>query len=362
MKLLMISGDRALAQGKQGAFYNTLSELHTHFDRIDVICPRVSVNRYGMVVFGNVHVHPSPWPLIFQPLWIFWQGWKLVRQEGHEVMVVNNYPPFYMGVAAAALARRFRLPYLLEIFHIEGYPRAANVRQRVWRWWTGAFFRYTARPATAVRVMNGHQVPEFLIRHGVPVAKIQLIPAVYLDLTVFRPLDTPKQYDIAFVGRMTSNKGLNIFLDVLERTGLVGVAVGEGPLLPWVRRQAKRRGLKLHTPGFARDTEEIVQYLNASKLLLMTSLNEGGPRVVAEALACGVPVVATPVGIVPDILPPECIEEWNAGDLADKVRNILSDEVLYARLRESGPLVVRQFERSAAIQKYADAIKSLVHE
>lgn len=361
MKLLMVSGDRSLAQGKQGAFFNTLQELHRHFDRIDVICPRVSVQRYDMSVFGNVFVHPSPMPLVFQPFWILWQGRRLIRGQGHSVMVVNNYPPFYMGVAAAILSRWFHLPYLLEIFHIEGYPRPANLKQCFWRWWTGVFFRYTARPATAVRVMNAHEVPDFLVAHGVPASKIQLIPAIYLDVATFRPLDIPKQYDIAFLGRMTSNKGLDLFLDVLERTRLVGIAVGEGPLLPWVRRQAKHRGLKLHTPGFATTTDEVARYLNASRLLLMTSLNEGGPRVVVESLACGTPVVATPVGIVPDILPPECIEEWNAADLADKVQNILGDQVLYARLRESGLATVRQFERTAAIQKYAEAIQNLTH-
>lgn len=40
-KLLMISGDRSLAEGKRGAFYNTLEEFRKYWDRIDVICPKV---------------------------------------------------------------------------------------------------------------------------------------------------------------------------------------------------------------------------------------------------------------------------------------------------------------------------------
>ncbi len=38
--LRMISGDRSLAEGKHGAFYNTLEELHKYWDRIDIICPK----------------------------------------------------------------------------------------------------------------------------------------------------------------------------------------------------------------------------------------------------------------------------------------------------------------------------------
>jgi len=147
----------------------------------------------------------------------------------------------------------------------------------------------------------------------------------------------------------------------MEKTGLVGVAVGDGPLLEWARAQSRRRGLKIHYPGFAKDSAEVARYINKSRLLLMPSLNEGGPRVILEAMACAVPVVASPVGIVPDVLPPECIEEWNANDMADKVRNILQDESLYQRLSQQGLVTVRQFERVEAIKKYADALKLLAN-
>ena len=120
-----------------------------------------------------------------------------------------------------------------------------------------------------------------------------------------------------------------------------------------------RRGLKIHFPGFAKDSMAVAGYLNESRLLLMPSHNEGGPRVVLEAMACGVPVVATPVGIVPDIMPPESIEEWDAKDIADKVRNILGDGMLYSRLQSQGRTIAQNYERSAAIKAYADALKRI---
>lgn len=358
MKLLMISGDRALAFGKRGAFYNTLEELHPHFERIDIICPRVSMQRYNMVVFGNVHVHPSPLPLLCQPFWIWWKGRALIRRFAHELMTVHEYPPFYNGIGARLLHAATGVLYVLELFHIPGVPRASGLKERFYRWLTRQIISWDAAPARVVRVMNQRQVPAFLKDAGVPLQKIRTMPAVYIDTNVFALRDTPKLYDVAFVGRMASNKGINLYLEVIERLGCVGVAVGEGPLLSWARRQAKRRGLKIHFPGFAVDSTEVARYLNESRVLLMPSFNEGGPRIVVESLACGTPVVATPVGIVEDVLPPECIEEWNASDLADKVRNILDDATLYRRLSEQGVATAQPFERSVAITNLVATLQS----
>jgi glycosyltransferase involved in cell wall biosynthesis len=360
MNLLMITGDRALAAGKRGAFYSTLEELHKHFDRIDIICPNPGVRRYGMQMFDNVYVHPSPWPLVFQSFWIWWQGRRIARERKSDLMTVHDYAPFYNGVGVWLLLMAVRIPYVQEVMHIPGLPRAAGVRERLYRWLSGVMLPLGARNAAAVRVINKHETPDFLVAAGIPRGKLLYAPAFYIDLDTFKPSDTPKQYDLVFVGRMARNKGIALFLDVLERTGLVGLAVGDGPLLDWVRAQAKRRGLKLHTVGFAKDSMEVARYLNESRLLLMPSLNEGGPRVVLEALACGTPVVATPVGIVPDVLPPEAVEEWDAAALADKAHNILTNSQLYERLRTSGLQVVPSFERRAAIKAYADALKRLI--
>jgi glycosyltransferase involved in cell wall biosynthesis len=359
MKLLMISGDRAMAAGKQGAFYNTLQELHKHFERIDVICPRAKAASYELTVFDKVHIHPSRWPLFLQWLWIWRAGKRIVREQKPSLATVHEYPPFYNGLGAWLLHRSTGLTYILEVMHVPGYPRAAGLRERFYRWLTKFFIAADARSAAAVRVINQHELPDFLVAAGVPKTKLLYAPAFYIDLDIFKPQPVDKQYDIAFVGRLARNKGLDIFLDVVRQAGLVAVVVGEGPLSSWARRRAKQLGLKINFTGFARDSAEVASLINRSRLLLMTSLNEGGPRVVLEALACGVPVVATPVGIVPDVLPPECIEEWNAADLAAKVKNILADAELYSRIRETGLFAVKRFEKVAAITEYAMTLEKM---
>src|SRR3989338_3366311 len=102
MKLLMITGDRALVAGKHGAFYNTLEEFHKYWDRIDIVCPKVSKLKIkNLKLFDNVFIHPSPWPLLFQPFWIFYQGFQILKTSGYSLaannylMTVHEYPPFY---------------------------------------------------------------------------------------------------------------------------------------------------------------------------------------------------------------------------------------------------------------------------
>ena len=82
----------------------------------------------------------------------------------------------------------------------------------------------------------------------------------------------------------------------------------------------------------------------------MPSYNEGGPRVVLEAIACGVTVLATPVGLVPEILSPEFIIDWNVSDITKKAKKILDGEIVF-----TSPDLSR-FEKKIAIKQYAEFI------
>lgn len=359
-KLLMITGDRALAQGKMGAFWNTISEFHKHWNRIDIITPCIPEHRYDMIVFGNVHVHPSPLPLMFQSLWIWWKGKGLVREQHHDLMTVHSYPLFYNDIGGWILSRATKLPYVLEVMHIEGWPKASGFRDLLNRWLRRMSLPWDARRARAVRVINENETSDYLVKAGVPREKLLHIPAFYIDSEVFRERDVSKKFDVIFVGRLVANKGLKLFMQVVRRTGLKALIVGDGPLRQWAQDYAKKYRVSTVFHGFAKDQREVAECMTSAHILMMLSDNEGGPRVVLESLACGTPVVATPVGIVPDVLPPEAIEEWDVSALADKVQNILGDAELYARLKFSGITSVQRFEKKAAIKHYADELKKLI--
>lgn len=76
------------------------------------------------------------------------------------------------------------------------------------------------------------------------------------------------------------------------------------------------------------DHEEVPTYFNAADAMLLTSKREGSPNAVTEALACNLPVVATPVGDVPETLDPvECSQVCRSDEeLAAALADVLTAE------------------------------------
>ena len=159
-KLLMISGDRSLAVGKRGAFYNTLEEFHRYWERVDIICPQVKSKKLKVKsLFGNVFIHSSPWPLIFQPWWIFKKGRQIFREQNFDLITVHEYPPFYNGIGARILWNKIKVPYVSEIHHVPGYPKAANSKEKIYLALTKMFTKWDTAKAKAIRVVNQKEAP-----------------------------------------------------------------------------------------------------------------------------------------------------------------------------------------------------------
>ncbi len=376
-KILMITGLGSatdLASGKRGAFYNTLEEFSKYWERIDIICPRIprGSTSGGFEIeplFGNVFLHISPWPLIFHPVWFLKKGIQIYKEQKFDLMTVHEFPPFYNGIGAKLLWYKIRVPYILEIFHIPGYPRVSSFKEFIYKFFFKIFIRFDASTTKAIRVMNGQMV-EQMTHLGVPRSKINLIPAAYIDLDVFRPMNLTKEYDLIFIGRLEKNKGISLLLDAVKKLkfkndNLKLLIVGAGPLAEELKLKVKNEKLEKQVVfhGWASDSREIAEILNKSKILVMPSYNEGGPRVVLEAMACGTPVLATLVGIVPDLFknaPGGEIINWEADDIASKAGELLSNSDKYKEYSINGLEIAKQFERKEAIKNYADRLKEII--
>jgi glycosyltransferase involved in cell wall biosynthesis len=111
---------------------------------------------------------------------------------------------------------------------------------------------------------------------------------------------------VGTVGRLTYQKAPGDFLTAmteLGRRGVVGVWIGGGELAEHVARQAARlpAGARVVLAG---ERTDVLDVLPAFDVFAMSSRYEGLPTAIVEAMICGVPVVATAVNAVPDLVVP----------------------------------------------------------
>jgi glycosyltransferase involved in cell wall biosynthesis len=132
---------------------------------------------------------------------------------------------------------------------------------------------------------------------------------------------------IGYIGRLSGEKGIQNFTQALptilsDQQDLRVFIGGDGPLRDSIIASLQEGGVAAHVnlPGWI-SHDDLPGYLNQLRLLVLPSYTEGLPNIMLEAMACGTPVLATPVGGIPDIIidgktgfimennSPECIAE-----------------------------------------------------
>jgi glycosyltransferase involved in cell wall biosynthesis len=381
VNLLMLSGDTSLAQGRDSTFSQMIRRLSAHWDRIDVICPRApgtgAVNSGSALssdprqFCSNVVVHPSPWTKLLQPLFILRRGRALFAERDYALVTSHDFGLFLNGIGAWLLTRHTGVPYVSEIHHVEGYPRAVTWRESVYRALAMAYIRWVWRRAAAIRVVNAVEMPGLLRSLGVPSDKIRVLPSLYIDFDVFWPMSgESRQFDVLFVGRLAANKGLFTLLDAITRvkpdrpTIRLGI-LGQGPLRSPLERRIAALGLADQVSLIPRldSAHDVARLMNRAGMLVCASTSEGGPRVTVEAMACGIPVISTPVGVMAELLEDGVNGlsfRWDAAELADRIRLLLADDVLRARIAEQGRQTVQRFRADEVIAQYARGYHELI--
>jgi glycosyltransferase involved in cell wall biosynthesis len=134
---------------------------------------------------------------------------------------------------------------------------------------------------------------------------------------------------VGTVGRMDFQKAPEVMLEALGRmtTPAVLVWVGGGPLLEETARRARSAGLE-HRVLLLGNREDVPQLLPAFDVFAMSSRYEGLPCAIVEAQECGIPVVATSVNAVSDVVVPGVtgllVAPQDAGQLAAALDHALT--------------------------------------
>ncbi len=179
-------------------------------------------------------------------------------------------------------------------------------------------------------------------------------------LTCRKALNLPNDKKLILtVGNLEPVKGQKFLIDAMntiiqKRKDVLCIIIGAGPLRNVLKRQIHALGLdgSIILPG-QQPHNTISDWINASDIFVLPSLNEGNPNVMFETLGCGKPFVGTRVGGIPDIITSEqygfLAEPGNSDELEQKIcialdktwnrRNIVDYAEQFAREKMSYKMV-----------------------
>jgi glycosyltransferase involved in cell wall biosynthesis len=377
----MVSGDRQVVVGEKGPFWSMQREFSRHFGRIDVLCPKPAREVVTTSIHGNVFFHPAPIErggvsgggAVVR--WIGEEGTRLVREHGARLVVSHDYGTFTNGRGAWRITRATGVPFVSELHHVPGHPVAADAHERVEKLLTRAYVAWAKSRALGFRVVNATEMPALLRAWGVSDDKILVLPSQYLDLDVFTPeasdgVAAGHAQDVIFAGRTVVNKRVDVIIEALGALNRLGrpataLLIGKGPLRPRIESLARARGVDVRFLDWVAEPTDLARHYRASRVCVCASTCEGGPRFTVEAMACGVPVVSTAVGIMPDLLTDGAagrIVGWRFDDLARGLDEVLRDEGTRRALGAEAARRVQRFEYHAALARYAHGLQALVGE
>jgi glycosyltransferase involved in cell wall biosynthesis len=192
-----------------------------------------------------------------------------------------------------------------------------------------------------------------------------------VDIDVFRPAGgaDAKRETVVFVGRLIESKGVQVLLEAFEllaeeRPGARLSVVGDGPM----RRRLQRCAAALPCRdriSFHGSCSDVQRFLKAASVFVLPSFVEGLPNALIEAMACGLPVVATRVGGIPDVVDDGrtgiLVAPGDRSGVADALKALCGSAHMRAQMGSAArETIVQRYCIEAVARRYIDLYDELL--
>lgn len=269
-------------------------------------------------------------------------------------------------VIDAGVARTLRIPTVTTVHGFTG----GDWKNRTYEWLQRRSFRRFDAVVAVSRPLAGQ-----LRRSGVEEHRISLVPNAYRAAAgvLGRP-DARRRLRvddgrllIGYVGRLSHEKGVDILVEALARFRDREIAlciIGDGPERAALQARAASLGLtdRITWTGMIPDASNLFA---AFDLFALGSRTEGTPIVLFEAMAAGVPIVATRVGGVPDVITPAdalLIPPEDPPALASAIGAVFADaERARGRARAARARLLQEYGVEPWLDKYEALYRNILH-
>ncbi len=256
---------------------------------------------------------------------------------------------FTTSIVAPMIKRALNVPLVttMHLGSLETLPPPAGWFARLYESTVG---RWILRSSDLVVAVSGI-VRDHGRRLGVPDDRIVTVAnAVGLPRNMAKSRTTNTRR-VVFVGRLAANKGPHLFVEMAERVlpyfgDLQFDLIGDGPMRRRLENLVVRKGIasRVHFRGFRQD---VLDLLSTSTILVRPSFTEGLPLAVLEAMACGVPVIASRVGgtveVVKDGETGILVEPGDVSGFSDAIVLLLRDAEKRMTLASNARRLVEHF-------------------
>jgi len=264
-----------------------------------------------------------------------------------------------------------------------GVPVVVNNQRNLSYWLSGGaresvYGFVSRRVVDAVIVNSTAAVRELSERFRVPESKIENI-GVGTDLEriesarpneeLKRDLGLGDSKVVGIVAKLSPVKGHGHFLKAAALLSkayedVSFLVVGDGPDRTRLERTADELGLsgKMHFVGVRDDVPSVLKLMD---VLVLSSLSEGSPNIVLEGMAVGLPIVATRVGGVPDLVKDEVtglvVEPEDAAGLSSAVLSLLDDPDRARVMGDAGrAIALENYDINRAVGQFEDVLHELL--
>lgn len=354
MKILFLNYEYPPLGGGAGNATAYLLKEYTKIPDMEVHLVTSSVDEtiHHSTVGGNIFVHTLPIGkngknIHHQSekdlLTYAWKGYQFadVLMKKEKFGVVHAFFTVPCGFMAMKLSKKYNVPYIVSLrgADVPGYSERFTLLYNLLRpltrmIWTRASNIVSNSSGLRTLALKTNQEQE-----------ISIIPNG-IDIEEFIP-DTEKEIDgyvrILCVSRLTPRKGINYLIDAMqillaedaERKIELWI-VGEGGATESLKEQAKELHIEKNVKFFGLvKHDELAKYYKMADVFCLPSLNEGMSNTMLEALASGMPIVATVTGgteeLVSDGENGFYVDQKSPEDLAEKLEQLILDDVIRKR-------------------------------